>query len=42
MNAILPDHLEQLETELKILGIVITAFVVLFGIDLANPANAPP
>ena len=52
MTAILPDHLESLETELKrlqrrkstytIIGIAITAAVVLFGIDMANEANATP
>ena len=52
MTAILPEHLSHLETELKILqrrktvytilGIVITAAIVLFGIDMANTANATP
>jgi len=48
----LPSHLEVLEDELKVLqrrkkiytiiGITITAAVVLFGVDLANNANATP
>ncbi|MGR3436819.1 MAG: phosphonate ABC transporter, permease protein PhnE [Shimia sp.] len=52
MTAILPDHLEQLEVELKqlqrrkatytVIGIAITTLVVLFGIDMANEANATP
>jgi len=52
MTAILPEHLSSLETELHalqrrkttytILGIAITAAVVLFGIDMANEANATP
>ncbi|MEL6515973.1 MAG: phosphonate ABC transporter, permease protein PhnE [Pseudomonadota bacterium] len=52
MTAVLPEHLDQLETELKelqrrktlytIIGIAATAFVVLFGIDMANEANATP
>lgn len=52
MTAVFPEHLSQLETELKVLqrrkstytmiGIVVTALVVLFGIELANDANATP
>ncbi|MEO1681118.1 MAG: phosphonate ABC transporter, permease protein PhnE [Pseudomonadota bacterium] len=52
MTAILPEHLQGLEDQLKILqqrkttytiiGITITALVVLFGIDMANTANATP
>ena len=48
----LPDHLFKLEEELHklqrsktiytILGIAVTAMVVLFGIDMANKANATP
>jgi phosphonate transport system permease protein len=48
----LPSHLEALEDELKalqrrktiytLIGIAVTAAVVLFGIDLANKANATP
>lgn len=48
----LPSHLETLEDELKVLqrrkkiytiiGIATTAAVVLFGIDMANTANATP
>lgn len=52
MTATLPAHLLHLEDELKtlqrrktlytIIGITVTAAVVLFGIDLANTANATP
>ena len=52
MTAILPEHLSRLEDELKILqrrktiytliGIAVTAGVVLFGVDMANTANATP
>lgn len=52
MTAIFPEHLTKLERDLKelqrrktiytILGITITAVVVLFGIDMANTANATP
>lgn len=52
MTATLPAHLMQLETDLKVLqrrktlytiiAITVTAFVVLFGVDLANSANATP
>ncbi len=52
MSAILPAHLNQLEIELKtlqrrkttytIIAIMVTAAVALFGIDLANTANATP
>ena len=52
MTAILPAHLTQLEDELRILqrrktiytllAIVVTAGVVLFGVDMANTANATP
>ena len=52
MTAILPEHLSYLEVELKalqrrktlytIVGITVTALIVLFGIDMANEANATP
>jgi phosphonate transport system permease protein len=52
MTAILPEHLNQLETELHrlqriktlytVLGIAITAAITLIGIDMANSANATP
>ena len=52
MSAVFPEHLSQLETDLKVLqrrktlytliGIAITAFIALFGVDLANAANATP
>ncbi|MEO0912787.1 MAG: hypothetical protein AAFY59_07340, partial [Pseudomonadota bacterium] len=52
MPAVLPQHLNQLELDLKALqrrkatytmmAIIVTAFVVLFGIDMANSANATP
>ncbi|MEL6233011.1 MAG: phosphonate ABC transporter, permease protein PhnE [Pseudomonadota bacterium] len=52
MTAILPEHLSSLETELRslqrrktiytMIGITVTALVVLFGIDMANTANATP
>jgi len=52
MTAILPEHLNQLESDLKVLqrrkttytvfGIVITLAVALIGIDMANTANATP
>lgn len=52
MSTTLPAHLNSLEVELKVLqrrksiytviGITVTALVVLFGIDLANEANATP
>ncbi|MEO0341922.1 MAG: phosphonate ABC transporter, permease protein PhnE [Pseudomonadota bacterium] len=48
----LPDHLFKLEEELHrlqrsktiytVIGIIITALIVLFGIDMANSANATP
>lgn len=52
MTATLPQHLSQLEHELQTLqrrkkiytlvGVAVTAAVVLVGIDLANKANATP
>ncbi len=52
MVAILPEHLVQLETELKrlqrrkttytVIGIALAAAVALIGIDMANSANATP
>lgn len=52
MTAILPEHLNQLETELHrlqriktlytVFGIAITAAITLIGIDMANSANATP
>lgn len=52
MTAILPEHLDHLETELHrlqrrktlytVLGIGITAAIALIGIDMANSANATP
>lgn len=52
MVAILPEHLGQLETELKriqrrktvytVLGIAVAAAVALIGVDMANSANATP
>ncbi|MEM7377275.1 MAG: phosphonate ABC transporter, permease protein PhnE [Pseudomonadota bacterium] len=52
MSATLPAHMNSLELELKslqrrksiytLIGITVTAFVVLFGIDMANEANATP
>ncbi|MEM7521150.1 MAG: phosphonate ABC transporter, permease protein PhnE [Pseudomonadota bacterium] len=52
MTAVLPEHLQSLETELKtlqrrksiytVVGIAVTAAVALFGIDMANEANATP
>ena len=52
MVAILPEHLTQLETELKrlqrrktaytVLGILVAAAIALVGIDMANSANATP
>ena len=52
MTMMLPSHLEALEDELKVLqrrktiytliAIAVTAAVVLFGIDMANKANATP
>lgn len=52
MTAILPQHLNSLEIELKtlqrrktiytLIGIATTALIVVFGIDMANNANATP
>jgi len=52
MTAILPEHLTRLETELQrlqrrktaytLFGLAVTAAVVLFGVDMANRANATP
>ena len=52
MTAILPEHLNQLESELHqlqrrktlytVFGIAITAAIALVGIDMANSANATP
>ncbi|MEO1495020.1 MAG: phosphonate ABC transporter, permease protein PhnE [Pseudomonadota bacterium] len=52
MVAVLPEHLYQLETELKrlqrkksmytVLGICVAVAVALIGVDMANSANATP
>ncbi len=52
MTAVLPEHLQSLETRMHalqrrkstytIIGITITAAIVLFGIDMANESNATP
>lgn len=52
MSASLPAHLHSLELELQtlqrrkkvytVLGLAVTAFVVIVGIDMANEANATP
>lgn len=52
MTTTLPVHLQNLELELQILqrrkkiytllGIAVTAFIVLAGVDMANKANATP
>ena len=52
MTAVLPQHLQSLEIELKslqrrkttytMIGIAVTAAVVLFGVDMANTSNATP
>lgn len=52
MTAILPEHLNTLETELHrlqrrksiytVIGIVVTAAVALIGVDMANTSNATP
>ncbi|MEM6666845.1 MAG: phosphonate ABC transporter, permease protein PhnE [Pseudomonadota bacterium] len=52
MPAVLPQHLTKLEMDLKalqrrksiytIIGIAVTGLIVLYGIDMANNANATP